>query len=245
MSGPHPKDIATVRPKLTLPVRYPGLKGARIAFSLDLGMFEVDKDVAANTKAAIATLRELGATVEEVDLGWDKECFQAGLDYLSHLFGALMLANVEQLGENMNPYARWFAEESRKSSVLTFLKSLETAARMYSTLGPLLERYDALVCPTLAGKFVPADMDYQKHAPFKINGKEVHPALGWAMTTCFNTMSRCPVLSVPSGRARNGVPTGIQIVGPTFTDENVFRVAMAYEAAVGGWYGERSRRPPL
>ncbi|MEZ5773506.1 MAG: amidase [Hyphomicrobiaceae bacterium] len=245
MSGPHPLDIATVKPKLTLPTRYPGLKGVRIAASIDLGMFTVDPEIERNTRAALDLLRDLGATVEEVDLGWDEECRQAGLDYLSHLFGALMLKYRDELGDEMNPYAIWFAEQSRKSSVLSFLKSLETAGRMYQTLGPLLDTYDALVCPTLAATFVPANMDYVKNAPFRIAGKEVDPALGWAMTTCFNTMSRCPVLAVPSGHATNGVPTGIQIVGPTYTDENVFRIGMAYEAAAGPWYGTPATRPTI
>jgi amidase len=245
MSGPHPKDIATVKPKLTLPTRFEGLKGLKIAASVDLGMFTVDSEVERNTRAAFDLLRDLGAVVEEVDLGWDQECFQAGLDYLSHLFGAAMLKYRDQLGEDMNPYAVWFAEQSRQSSPIAFLKSLEVAGRMYASLGPLLESYHVLVCPTLAATLVPADMDYVKHAPFKINGREVHPALGWAMTTCFNTMSRCPVLSVPSGRASNGVPTGLQIVGPTYEDAHVFRVGMAYEAAAGPWFADAKGRPAL
>jgi small subunit ribosomal protein S28e len=35
------------------------------------------------------------------------------------------------------------------------------------------------------------------------------------MTLPFNLFSRCPVISVPSGLAANGVPTGVQIVGRT------------------------------
>jgi amidase len=65
------------------------------------------------------------------------------------------------------------------------------------------------------------------------------------MTTPFNTMSRCPVLSVPSGRASNGVPTGIQIVGRTYCDADVFRAGMAFETAVGGWYGKAATRPAI
>ena len=65
------------------------------------------------------------------------------------------------------------------------------------------------------------------------------------MTTPFNTMSRCPVLSVPTGRAANGVPTGMQIVGRTYSDADVFRAGMAYEKAVGGWYGDGAKRPKL
>jgi Asp-tRNA(Asn)/Glu-tRNA(Gln) amidotransferase A subunit family amidase len=45
----------------------------------------------------------------------------------------------------------------------------------------------------------------------------------------FNVMSRCPVLSVPSGFADNGVPTGVQIAGRTYEDEIVFRLGAAVE----------------
>jgi Asp-tRNA(Asn)/Glu-tRNA(Gln) amidotransferase A subunit family amidase len=58
-------------------------------------------------------------------------------------------------------------------------------------------------------------------------------------------MSRCPVISVPTGHAKNGVPTGIQIVGRTYCDEDVFRAAIAYEKALGGWYGGKASRPKI
>ncbi|MGO4843924.1 amidase family protein, partial [Rhizobiaceae sp. 2RAB30] len=77
-----------------------------------------------------------------------------------------------------------------------------------------------LICPTTALPSVSADFDQTKEE-VKINGKVVDPMLGWVMTTPFNTMSRCPVLSVPSGHAKNGVPTGIQIIGRTYCDEDV------------------------
>jgi amidase len=35
-----------------------------------LGFFEVDPEVQKNTLAALEVFRSLGATVEEVDLGW-------------------------------------------------------------------------------------------------------------------------------------------------------------------------------
>ena len=50
-------------------------------------------------------------------------------------------------------------------------------------------------------------------------------------------LGRCPVLSVPSGRARNGVPTGIQIVARGYDDARVFRAAAAYERERGGFDG--------
>ena len=39
--------------------------------------------------------------------------------------------------------------------------------------------------------------------------------------------------------------TGIQIVGKTYCDEDVFRAAVAYEAEVGGWYADEGSRPVI
>ena len=64
------------------------------------------------------------------------------------------------------------------------------------------------------------------------------------MTYPFNICSRCPVMSVPSGFARNGVPTGLQIVGRTYDDVSVFRAAAAFEAA-RPWLDTEERRPNL
>ena len=50
-----------------------------------------------------------------------------------------------------------------------------------------------------------------------------------SLTYPFNLMSRHPVLAVPSGRAGNGVPTGVQIVGQTFDEPTVLRVGAAIE----------------
>ena len=62
------------------------------------------------------------------------------------------------------------------------------------------------------------------------------------MTLPFNICSRCPVMSVPSGFARTGVPTGVQLVGRTYDDVSVFRAAAAYERA-RPWLDTPERRP--
>jgi Asp-tRNA(Asn)/Glu-tRNA(Gln) amidotransferase A subunit family amidase len=50
-----------------------------------------------------------------------------------------------------------------------------------------------------------------------------------------------PAISVPSGFADTGIPTGIQIVGKTFDDMSVFRAAAAFEGAKP-WH---QRRPDM
>jgi Asp-tRNA(Asn)/Glu-tRNA(Gln) amidotransferase A subunit family amidase len=40
---------------------------------------------------------------------------------------------------------------------------------------------------------------------------------------------------VPSGLSRDGVPTGLSVVGKTYDDVTAFRVAAAHEATSPGW----------
>ncbi|WP_347311920.1 amidase [Defluviimonas sp. SAOS-178_SWC] len=244
MAGPSPQDIATLRPKLRLPLEMKPIKGWKIACSMDLSIYEVDPDVRKNTAAALDVFRSLGATVEEVDLGWTPDVLDAGMTYLRHLFGAYISQLLKDHGDDMTTYARQFAEDGKKSKPVDFVRSLDVAAGMYRTLGPILERYDVLICPTSGLPAVPADFDQSKDT-VQINGKVVDPFLGWVMTLPFNMLSRCPVLAVPSGHAANGVPTGIQIVGRTYCDADVFRAGLAYEAALGGWFTGPASRPNL
>ena len=244
--GPAPNDIASLRPKLVLPTDYKPIKGWKIAYSMDLTCFEVDKEVVANTKAALDVFRSLGATVEEVDLKWGKAAFETAILHLN-LFGVYVGNMAKKHAGKMTYYARDFARQAKKSRPEDSLRAMEGAAKMYETFGPIMETHDVFICPTLALPAVKADFLEKGPEELRINGKvsTLLPLLGWCMTMPFNTLSRCPVLAVPSGHAKNGVPTGIQIVGRTYSDADVFQAATAYEAAVGGWYRDTAHRPKL
>lgn len=243
MAGPHPLDIATVRPKLTIPAELKPIRGWKIAWSMDLGYFEVDPEVRRNTQAVLDKLREQGAEVEEVDLGWTEDTLTAASNYLGHLFGNSIAAMLPRHRERMTNYARSFAEFGRRTSGADLLASMQVLNEMYATLGPLLERYNAFICPTMPLPAVRADYDPGVDR-CEINGREVHPVWGWTMTYPFNMLSRCPVMSVPSGFAGNGVPTGVQIVGRTFDDVSVFRVAAELER-LAPLYTSEAARPAL
>jgi amidase len=243
MSGPHPRDIASIKPKLNLPTKYKPVKGMKIAWSMDLGFFEVDKQVQKNTRDALKKLEDAGAIVEEVDIGWTPSVFTAAMNYLGHLFGNSIAPIMRRHRHEMTSYARQFADFGVTTSGADFVESLDIAGEMYDTFGPMMQNYEAFICPTLAVPSVAADLDSTTDK-VEINGKQVDPMLGWAMTPPFNILSRCPVLAVPSGRARNNVPTGIQIVGRTYDDRSVFRVGHALEAA-DPWYKDADNRPKL
>ena len=71
-SGPHPLDHDSIRARVKLPLTPAAIKGMKIAYSVDFGYVEVDRDVRQNMMLALDVFRRLGARVEEVDLGWSE-----------------------------------------------------------------------------------------------------------------------------------------------------------------------------
>ena len=103
---------------------------------------------------------------------------------------------------------------------------------MYDTFGPMMENYDAFLCPTNAIPAVKADHDTWDEN-FTINGVKTNPENGWLLSYPFNMLSRCPAMSVPIGKASNEVPIGMQIVGKSYDDRAVFQAAAAFEKLSG------------
>lgn len=233
ISGPHNRDISTLRNRITLDTASvpTDLQGWKIAWSMDLGFMEVDNDVKRNTLSALDTFRELGARVEEVDIGWTEELVGAVHSYWAHTWVSHFSSLLPEHRDELTDYAIWFIENARSSTPEQFNRSLQVAVRMYDTFGPLMDRYDVFICPTLGTNRIPADYTWPD-AMVTINGKTCSRVEeSWSMTYPFNMLSRCPVLSLPSGSADNNVPTGIQLVARTFGDKRVFHAARAYEQA--------------
>ncbi len=235
ISGPHPLDIASLKPKLVLPSTYEDIRGWRIAYSMDLGYAPVDSEVRQKTLGALDTFRELGASVEEVDLGWTEATGKAAMDHLGYgVMGGFLREFYEAAGDQMTSYASAFAQLAEKVTWKDYMAAEMVAAEMYGKMSEIFANYDLFICPTVASTGIAADFDPTKDEVW-IDGTKVEPNLGWAVTTPFNMLSRCPVLSVPTGFASNSVPTGMQLVGPTYEDGIVFQAAAAYEAAQGAF----------
>ena len=83
-------------------------------------------------------------------------------------------------------------------------------------------RFDALPAPTPAVPAPPAD-------GWTSLDEEGRPR-GFEMTSPFDMLGRCPALSVPSGTAREGPPTGVRIVAQPFDDATAPRRGAAVEA---------------
>lgn len=240
MSGVHVADQCSLRETVILPETYEAVRGMKIAFSMDLGYYEVADDVQRNTRAMVAALRKLGARVDEVSLGWNLGVLDAWMTRWEGIFADIGGPLLARWRYEMTPFCVRLIEAGLRHSAPRFYHTNVTRGDMYHRLGPVLESYDALICPTLAVSSLAADHD-EGGDDLRINGRPVTNYLGWAMTYPFNLMAWCPALSIPSGFGDGNMPTGLQIVGRTFDDPTVFRIAHALEKA-RPWSGTR---PPI
>jgi amidase len=246
IAGPSGRDMASLWPPMQIPVRPADIRGWRIAWSMDLGLAHVAADVRRNTKRALALFRETGATTHEVDLGWNlKSCLTAAHLHLDQIMGAQLrrdFGRPRQLAQ-LTSYNRAFLATPSSVTGNNVLAELEQTNRMYQSLAEVFEKHQLLIVPTTAWTGVPADFDHSRDT-LRIDGREVDPTFGWVLTWPFNTLNRCPILNVPSGLADNGVPTGIQIVGRTYRDADVFQAGAAYERAADGPFVTARNHPP-
>ncbi len=244
ISGPHPRDHDSLREKVTLPLRAEP-RPLRIGFSMDLGYAAIDPEVRANTLAALDIFRISGCSVDEVDIGWGPEVDEASMRWYTAMhFGREALWSAQNHRVLLTPYAAAMADAAANLRPDDVARSWEVQHRMYQVIGKLFESYDILICPTLSIGAVRADHD-QLDPNFMVDGRVVDPEYGWVLTHQFNMLSNCPVMSVPSGRDRHGIPTGIQIIGPTFRDDLVFQAAYQYEATAPEMFIPEAEKPTL
>ena len=263
MSGPHPKDITSLKPKLSIPKKFENIKNWKIAYSMDLGFFEIDKEVQKNTLDILKKLESLGVKVEEVKLNWNKkELEDTCYNYYAHLFANFIAELIPEHSEKLTDYAKdvGMTSEIINKAILekkkinhptmgidlgmTLYECNKVAGKMFEEFGPIIDKYDAFICPTLSIPAVKADMDLFRDKVL-VNGKEISsPDLGWTLCYPFNMLNRLPVLSIPSGLASNGVPTGVQIVGKPFEDIGVFQAGYNIEQ-LEPWFQSNKFKPNL
>ena len=234
MSGPHPQDNNSLKPKLQLGWPPEDVSGMRLAYSLDLGFMQIADDVRRNTLAAMDKLRDAGASVEEVSIDWAREACQAADWYGDFIAGDMFADMLENHADELTDYTPYFANDCLEVTREQFLESFFATSRAWSKFADILENHDAFLCPTVATTQVPAEM--KPWEDMVINDQVVER---WVLTLLFSMFRTCPVMTVPSGLAQNGVPTGLQIIGQTFDDPTVIRIGAAVEGGTGSLRLER------
>ncbi|MFK0250587.1 amidase [Amycolatopsis azurea] len=99
--------------------------------------------------------------------------------------------------------------------------------------------FDAVVCPITPTPAFPHDHDPDLLARrIDIDGVE-YPFFDQLVWAGLATMPGLPATAVPAGRSDEGLPVGVQLIGPMFEDRTPLRLAELLEQRIGGFQAPR------
>ena len=227
--GPSDRDIQSLQEVPSYSeLKSDSLKGRKLALSIDLGFFAVHADVEKNTLGAAEILRDLGATVEKIDLAWTRDVVDAWFAYWA-VFLAACFGNVrDEYASRMDPALLRLMETGDRMDAVSFKRIEFERTEQWRELAQLFETFDALICPTMA---LPAPEVGRDDSDFDADD-EFGRYYGLDMTCPFNNVAQCPALSVPSGFSADGLPTGLQIVGNRYDDRKILQIGAALEPVI-------------
>jgi amidase len=239
LAGPDPRvPISLEEPGAGFAAPLPDeLSGLRVAWAPDLGgRVVVDPAISAVLAEALPVVERLGASVEEAcpDLSGADEVFAT---LRAWLFEAAHLEKARKTPELVKESIRWNAELGAKLTGPDIARAETAHTALYERVVEFFTRYDVLLAPTTQVLPFPVELEY----PTEIGGRPMDNYLEWMRSCTLITPTGCPALSVPGGFTPDGLPVGLQIVGPPRADRRVLEVGHAFEQATG--FG--ARRPPL
>jgi aspartyl-tRNA(Asn)/glutamyl-tRNA(Gln) amidotransferase subunit A len=206
------------------------LSGLRIGYLSRAANKAVSADVVANTKASLGALIDLGADVEETSAEIDWMSDDQRVLYLCSIANNLGHV-VERFGDQTDPVLRAYVAAGKRYDIAAYIKALAARTRLFRAVQGLFETYDFLVSPTLTRTALAADFNGASGI-VEIDGENVGPAqpelTGFVYP--FNLTGH-PALAIPSGWARDGLPTSVQIIGPRHGDSDILRLGALLEQA--------------
>ncbi|MGY1886666.1 amidase [Blastococcus sp. SYSU DS0753] len=239
LAGPDPRvPIALEEPGAGFAAPLPErLDGLRVAWAPDLGgQVTVDPAITAGLAPSIAVFESLGATVEEAcpDLSGADEVFGTLRAWLFDAsFGELIRRHPDQVKESI----RWNAARGAELTGADLARAEQLHTKLHERMVAFFERYDVLLAPTTQVLPFPVEIEY----PTEIAGVHQDNYLEWMRSCTVISATGCPALSVPGGFTADGLPVGLQVIGPARADRRVLEVGHAFEQATR--FGER--RPAL
>lgn len=95
--------------------------------------------------------------------------------------------------------------------------------------------FDVVVCPITPTPAFPHDHNHDRALRrIDIDG-DAHPYLEQSIWAGLATMTGLPATAIPAGRSPDGLPVGVQLIGPMFEDRTPLRLAELLEQVIGGF----------
>ncbi len=229
-----PVDLGDLREAVSNPLDWSTL---RVAVSEDLGWAPVEPSVRAAFRAAIDGLADDGARVTEA---------APDAPYPTQLWNDLALPEgfasegplLEGWRDRMTQGTAEIVEAGRDVSAADYLDALERRRDYARRWAEFFTAYDVLLTPSMPLAAFGTDVA----SPATIDGVPVDPFFDdWCALALPANLTGCPATAVPTGLDADGLPLGMQVMGPRFADARTLAVAAAHErvSAPTGW-----PRPP-
>ncbi|MDR5816529.1 amidase [Caballeronia sp. LZ033] len=207
------------------------MRGKRIGWLGDLnGHLPTEPGLMATCEAALRHFDTIGCVVEAARVEFDPErLWRAWIDLRSLTFsgtnGPLWRDTAKRA--LLKPEAVWEIERGLKLTSEDISRAVRERSAWYQAINTLFERFDFLVMPSAQVFPFDASLDW----PHAIAGRNMDSYHRWMETVVPATMASLPALSAPAGFNADGLPAGLQIMGPVQQDLDVLRLGLAYERA--------------
>jgi amidase len=230
MSGEHIADpIALPAPAVpfTAALRRPK-PPKRVAFSPDLGICTVDPEIAAVCRKTAAKLAAVGVAVEEAspDFSGAYEAFQA---LRAMRFVAAREPLLKSHRAQLKDDVIWNIEEGLRLTPSDIGRAERERGALWKRVSAFFERYDLLIAPAMQAKPYPVEKTYVD----EIAGKKMKSYVDWITITFAISVTGCPALAMPAGFSKEGLPVGLQIVGPPRSEARLLAAGVLLEEMLG------------
>ncbi|MBZ5202013.1 Asp-tRNA(Asn)/Glu-tRNA(Gln) amidotransferase GatCAB subunit A [Planomicrobium chinense] len=199
------------------------LKGEVIGIDEDYFFRNVDKRVDEAVRQALSELEKLGARIEPVKIPSLAQSEYAELVTITSEASAIHHKNLLEHPDKFGEDTRFLLEFGELVTAVDYLQAQQIRRKLNNDFAQVFKRVDVLISPTLP--FLPPLIG---DSTVDINGQVLSFLDEVIRFTGPGNLTGLPALSIPCG-VRDGLPVGLQIMGPAFEEEKVLNVAYALE----------------
>ncbi|MGJ4886717.1 amidase [Bradyrhizobium sp. HKCCYLRH3099] len=216
------------------------LRKLKLAFTEDFGFAPTEQLIRRAFRARVTRIAPLFADAAESapDCSGADETFAV---LRASLFLTQHGKNYRERPGMIGPNVRANVEEGLSYSLEDFSRAAANQTRIYRSYQAFFAQHDVLISPTITLSPRP----WAELYPAEIDGVPTKSYFHWLALAYAVTLAGHPALSLPLGVDENGLPFGLQIVGPRGGDALVLGVAAALEAAFADDAELRRPQPDL